>query len=157
MSRFTSYRQVRSLCELNLVSVRPCTVMNGGIISGSLGRKPQLLLNFCPVAFKWGKLLLCSKPEIWTRKPHATSSLWNFPKASRGPLTRGLTFEVLWIHRAKSVPFMNIAWPRLNSVIGIRFPLTNRVTLLFRRYVSLPVTPLPHRRERVVGDPGNSH
>lgn len=143
---------MRSLCVLNLVSARPCTLTNGGItlavqVKSSPEGQPQRLLNFFPFAFKCGKLLPHSKPEIWARKPHATSSPWNLQKASRGPLSRGPTFEVLWIHRTKSVPFMNIAWPRLNFVTGIRFPRTQRVTLLFSRYVSLPVTPLPHRRE----------
>lgn len=144
---------------LNLVSARPCTLTNGGItlavqVKSSPEGQPQRLLDICPAAFKCGKLLPHSKPEIWARKPHATSSPWNLQKASRGPLTRGPTFEVLWIHRTKSVPFMNIAWPRLNSVTGIRFPRTQRVTLLFSRYVSLPVTPLPHRRE--IGGGGES-
>lgn len=118
---------MRSLCVLNLVSARPCTLTNGGItlavqVKSSPEGQPQRLLDFFPSAFKCGKLLPHSKTEIWARKPHATSSPWNLQKASRGPLSRGPTFEVLWIHRTKSVPFMNIAWPRLNSVTGIRFP-----------------------------------
>lgn len=152
MSWLISYHQVRSFCRVGLGFHQPLLHSEWWNCPVQFRKRTpprQSSSHHSISALLFSSLVShCSTPKQRSRyiKPHARSSPWNFPKASSGRFTRDI-WSSLGTLCKESAPSMNTAWPQINSVIGIRFPWTKRVTLLFIRYVHLPVTHLSHRIE----------